>query len=48
MRTSEKIELAPEPAKGAKRIAGASYDPGQKRLRVVFVDGATADVSTRP
>jgi len=48
VRTPEKIELAPEPVKGAKRIADASYDPDQERLRVVFADGATADVSTRP
>ena len=48
VQTPEEIELAPESAEGAKRIADASYDPDQERLRVVFADGATADVSTRP
>ena len=48
VRTPEKIELVPELAEGAKRIARASYDPDQERLRVVFQGGTTAEVSTRP
>jgi hypothetical protein len=46
----ERIQLSPEPvAKAkAKQIADAIYDPNQKRLRVIFKDGTTADVSTRP
>jgi hypothetical protein len=46
--TPERIEFSPEPGPEAKQIAGASYDPDQERLRLVFQDGTTAEVSTRP
>jgi hypothetical protein len=44
----EKIGLSPGPVANAKQIADASYDPDQERLRVIFRDGTTADVNTRP
>jgi hypothetical protein len=44
--TSDQVELSPEPAANAKRIADASYDLDQARLSVTFADGTTADVRT--
>jgi hypothetical protein len=43
-----RVELSPEPSANAKQIADATYDPDEERLRMVFQDGTTADVSTRP
>jgi len=42
------VEFSPERGADAKRIADAKYDPNEERLRVIFQDGTTADVSTRP
>ncbi len=43
----ERIEVLPEPVRGAKRIVDASYDPAQELLRMSFQDGTTTDVNTR-
>jgi hypothetical protein len=43
-----RVELSSEPSANAKQIADATYDPDEERLRMVFRDGTTADVSTRP
>jgi hypothetical protein len=48
IRPGEQIELAPAPSASAKQIADAGYDPDNERLLVIFHDGTTADVSTRP
>jgi hypothetical protein len=43
-----KIEIRIERAPDAKQIADASYDPDAEQLYVVFRDGTTAEVCTRP
>lgn len=47
MPSPEKIEIAPAGAANAKRIAGATYDPPEERIRVTLHDGTTAVASTR-
>ena len=42
------IELLPNATANAKRIAVATYDSKQERLRVTFEDGTTLNASTRP
>ena len=44
---SGRIELSSKPLAGAKRISDATYDPEEERLRLIFQDGTTANVSTR-
>ena len=39
-----KIELLSKPAPGAKQIAEAEYDPTSEQVRVLFRDGAKAQV----
>jgi hypothetical protein len=48
VRPGGQIEIAPAPSVGAKQISDAEYDPDEERLRVIFHDGTTADVSTQP
>jgi hypothetical protein len=42
-----RVELSLENLENAKQIADATYDPDEERLRLVFRDGTTADLSTR-
>jgi hypothetical protein len=43
-----KVELRSGRTREAKQISDASYDPATERLRVIFRDGTTAEVSSRP
>jgi hypothetical protein len=46
--TPDWVKLSPAPAANAKRIADASYDPGEARLWVTFEDRTTAYVRATP
>ena len=39
-----RIELVSKPAPSAKQIAEAEYDPANKQVHVVFLDGTTEQV----
>lgn len=45
VRAGKAIDLLPARAAGAKRIAGATYDPSAQRLRVTFEDSMAIELS---